>query len=438
MLRPPKGQSGFFALLPLLLLLTFDPRTSPFSSVLHLAPAPDAASRGAVAGPREAGEAGKVTPANAEVTDARARLLGEGWDDPDQIRLRWFGVANFVASFGGHVVLLDGWVPRGVYSGYVPTTVDDLIAVRPEFVYVGHGHIDHMGDVGHIAAATGAKVVASPEACQRAKSDAGDAALVTCVSIIEQSTGRVFSGPPLSDPGLLPPLTDLLGLPWSGPTPWGAVGAPEDSPAGVAVTVIKTKHSVTRLPDVADLRPPLLGPPDPTVILTHPPTAEDVADFTHHASQEAGSTLAYVFRVGDFTLLWHDSSGPLATSAEPGTLEIRKALSGLADVDVEVGGIWEYHQITNGLKDPAAYIAAARPKVFVPTHHDNSFPPFSGPGRAYYGPLVAELGRIPEAARPDLCFIADPDSYRQTLAFTIPEWAGTTKGSVTGCLDMPR
>lgn len=265
-------QSAFFALLPLLLLLSFDPDANPFSRFLGVAPPPHAGSAASLTGHGDASEAGGASVANpVDVTAARVRLLGEGWNDPDTIRLRWFGVTNFVASLGGHVVLLDGWVPRGLYSGYVPTTVDDLIAVRPEFIYVGHGHIDHMGDVGPIAAATGAKVVAAPEVCQRAKEDAGGPALVTCVSIIERSTGRLFSGPPLSAPGPLPPLTDLLGLPGSGPTPWGAIGAPEESPAGVDVTVIKTKHSVTRLPDVGGLRPPLLGPPDPTVILTPDP-----------------------------------------------------------------------------------------------------------------------------------------------------------------------
>src|SRR5262245_48957395 len=31
----------------------------------------------------------------------------------DRVILSWIGVSSFAASFNGHVVLLDGWIPRG-------------------------------------------------------------------------------------------------------------------------------------------------------------------------------------------------------------------------------------------------------------------------------------------------------------------------------------
>lgn len=98
-----------------------------------------------------------------------------------------------------------------------------------------------------------------------------------------------------------------------------------------------------------------------------------------------------------------------------------------------VGSTWELHQVTNGLKDAREYAEAIRPKVFVPLHHDNAFPPLTADGRAWYDPLVAELERIPASQRPDLCFITDPDNYAAPLAFSTSEWAGTSKAVLAGC-----
>jgi hypothetical protein len=57
----------------------------------------------------------------------RTRLLGQGWDGPGAVRLRWVDVTTFLASFGGHVVELDGWLIEGATSHYAPVGVDDLM-----------------------------------------------------------------------------------------------------------------------------------------------------------------------------------------------------------------------------------------------------------------------------------------------------------------------
>ena len=38
---------------------------------------------------------------------ARTKLLGPGWDNPDVVRIKWVAVTTWLASFGGHVVLLE-------------------------------------------------------------------------------------------------------------------------------------------------------------------------------------------------------------------------------------------------------------------------------------------------------------------------------------------
>src|SRR5688500_18010494 len=105
--------------------------------------------------PVAAGAAGPKAPAlSAESIAVRTRVFGvetvdrrTGQVGRDRVVLSWFGVAGYAASFRGHVVLLDAWVPRGEYSGYVPVTPEELAALRPEYVFIGHVHFDHAADL---------------------------------------------------------------------------------------------------------------------------------------------------------------------------------------------------------------------------------------------------------------------------------------------------
>jgi L-ascorbate metabolism protein UlaG (beta-lactamase superfamily) len=338
-----------------------------------------------------------------------------------------------LASFGGGVVLLDAWVAEGTMSGYVPVSVSDLIAARPQYIYVGHGHFDHMGHVSRIAQATGAKVVGTAEHCRVARAGASRPELVSCVPVLD-AAGRPFSAGELVGTGPLPSVGSLLGPNLRRGTAWGTIGTPAEGPAGLGVRVIMSKHSGTRPPDPADPRPPASQVPNPSPVIGHLPGPMDAVEFAIQAADSEAGTLAYLFTIGDLSLLWHDSSGPLAYPGEDGAAEIRAALRSLGKVDVEVGAILEYHQVTNGLKDVRAYVEAARPKVFVPTHHDNFLPPVTAEGRAYYRALVAELGRIPSRRRPYLCFITDPESYRAPLSLTASQRAGAAVGVISGCL----
>lgn len=144
--------------------------------------------------------------------EARSRLLGPGWDDPNEVRFRWVDVTTFLVSFGGLVVEFDGWAIEGGVSGYAPVTVDDLVAARPEYIYAGHGHVDHMGHVGRIAEATGAKVVGTTEHCAVARSDASRPEEVSCIFVVDRQTGEPFDGAKTSSLGSLPDARPLV--PW--------------------------------------------------------------------------------------------------------------------------------------------------------------------------------------------------------------------------------
>ena len=68
----------------------------------------------------------------------------------------------------------------------------------------------------------------------------------------------------------------------------------------------------------------------------------------------------------------------------------------------------------------------ARPKIFVPQHHDNWAPGVSTRGEKYQPEVEAELAKIPEDTRPILRFISDPQDYvrPEVLTFDIdaPFW----------------
>jgi len=329
--------------------------------------------------------------------EARKRFFGpENVSDTGEVRadrviLSWFGVTNFAAAIGGNVVLLDAWVPRGEYSGYVPTSPGELATLEPSHIFLGHGHFDHAADAAEIALASGATIVGTPEQCDQARDQAG--AELPCVTPVE--------------PG----------------APFGAMATLDDLLDGVDITVVKHVHSAAEPPDPSDPHTPTAPPPDAKAVVFHLPAPQDTAHLLEHLPDAEAGTLLWQFRVGDFSLTWHDSSGPLPEQA-PHVLDVLR--DDLPATDVELGAIMGFNQITNGLRDPRLYTEALAPKIFVPQHHDNWAPGVSTRGENYQPEVEAELAKIPEDSRPILRFISDPQDYvrPEVLTFDIdsPFW----------------
>jgi L-ascorbate metabolism protein UlaG (beta-lactamase superfamily) len=363
--------------------------------------------------------------AAAESTDAtRTRLLGQGWDSPDAVRLRWISITTWLASFGGHVVLFDSSVMDYLAQPEPGTdfvSLDDVIAARPEFIYQGHGHIDHLRHAAEIAAATGARLVGSKDHCDVTKRQADlkgiGAGKIHCVAVRE-ADGAEFTG------------NDTYVLPVEpGTTPFGTRGKPDDGPPGLEVTAVKIKHTQMRpYPDT------LVGPEgyeaDPSPYSDAPPTPQSTLEVALYFDREGGSLL-YVFRYGDLTIANHDSTGPL-TSPEPGRAAIRSALQALGAqdrVDIEIGAIAELQNYTNGLVDAQRYAEAIGAKVFFPQHHGNWNPPATSRAAAYYEPWRRRMAEIPADRRPALCFVTEAN---RATAFALrpSDWAGDASGPV--------
>jgi L-ascorbate metabolism protein UlaG (beta-lactamase superfamily) len=326
----------------------------------------------------------------AEVIAARRHFFGVRNVDPrtgrvreDRVILSWFGVSNFAMAIGGKVVLLDAWVPRGAHTGYVPTSPGELAALRPRAIFIGHAHFDHAADAVPISLASSAPLVGTAEHCAELQ-DRAPAAPVHCIEAL---------------PAGVPPGTR----------------SPVDLFRGIEVLAMKNLHSAVTGPDGYHV--PVLPFPG-TAFLEHPATPEDMLDTLGHLPDAEGGSVLYRFRIAGFTLVWHDTSGPVVESG-PTALD---ALRGLRQVDVQVGAIQGFNQYTNGMRDPRTYIEALRPRIFVPSHHDDWAFGITARGERYRPFLRDELALIGDGVRPRVRFISDPQDYvdPRAVRFRLP------------------
>lgn len=320
-------------------------------------------------------------PGSARTVRARQRFFGADAVDAetgavraDRVVLSWVGCTTYAVAIGGTVLLLDAWVPRLTSSGYVPATAQELADLRPEAIFIGHGHFDHAGDAGRIAQACGAVVHGTAE---------------HCAAIQTQVSDPTFATVPLGDVD----------------TP---IGERHEFTVGtVAVTAIRHLHSAPVAPDRTDPSSPFFPVPELCAIVRHPPTLGDVLQNVPRLGDAEGGVLLYQLRVPGFTMVWHDSAGPLTEKAP----HVYEVLADLPSTDLHIGAIQGYNQITNGLRDPRRYIEAIAPTLFVPTHHDNWLPGLTAGAANYDPPLRTELDRIPAGHRPELRTLHDPDDY---------------------------
>lgn len=329
-------------------------------------------------------------PSEARTIAARKRFFGDDTVDPetgavraDRVVLSWVGCTTYAAAIGGSVFLLDAWVPRLTSSGYVPATPQDLADLRPEAIFIGHGHFDHAGDAGRIAQASGAVVHGTAE---------------HCAAIRAQVSEPTFPIAALGDAD----------------TP---IGERHDFTVGiVSVTAIRHLHSAPTAPDRSDPASPFFPMPELRTLVQHPPTLYGVLQSLPRLRDAENGVVLYQFRVAGFTLVWHDSAGPLTEKA-PHVFEVFEAL---APTDVHIGAIQGFNQLTNGLRDPRRYIETLRPKLFVPSHHDNWLPGLTASAATYDTPLHAELARLAPDRRPELRALHDPVDYLSPQRLTFP------------------
>src|SRR3954454_2333231 len=89
----------------------------------------------------------------------------------DKVIASWATNTTYVTSILGRVVLLDSFIQRPelptvpIDRRMSPVLPQDFIDVRPEAIFLGHGHGDHADNAAYIAKWTNAVIYASPETC---------------------------------------------------------------------------------------------------------------------------------------------------------------------------------------------------------------------------------------------------------------------------------
>lgn len=339
----------------------------------------------------------------ADVQAARDRILGPNATDPRYVKLWWFGVSSFIASAGGHLFLFDAWEIVGLHADYVPIGREELAALKPEAILIGHGHFDHAADAGYVAGRTGAVVVGSEEICDVAKEDAardGNENNFRC--LITGTASRPA-------PGVIQSVRLWSDLP--------------------AVSILQHIHSAAT-PELQDPGTPLIFIPDLVTFLLYLNTdPQEAANFIPTLQDPQGGTWAYHIRVGNFSLLWHDSVGPI-NDGNPSAAEIQQALDSFPGcVDVQVGAIVGFNQPLNGLRDPRLYVQHAHPRVALPSHHDAWAPVVGGGAASYENGWRAEIASLEHP--PELDYLRDPEDYLRVRAYRIsdPIWAQPMPGS---------
>jgi hypothetical protein len=114
-----------------------------------------------------------LAAADPEMIAARQKFFGfenvdavTGDVDKNKIVVSWLGHITAAVSIRGRVIMLDTYIPRlEVTPGRTPFVIKDVVDLRPEAAFIGHGHGDHADNAVFIAAKTGMTLYMTPEAC---------------------------------------------------------------------------------------------------------------------------------------------------------------------------------------------------------------------------------------------------------------------------------
>src|SRR5262245_23798239 len=119
-------------------------------------------------------------PADPDLIRARTLIFGvdnvdpkTGEVDSSKVIVTWITNASYAASVKGRIVLLDTYVDRAeTVPGRAPFVVEDLLSLRPEAIFLGHGHFDHADNAAWLAGNLGIPIYASAETCAAMQVDA--------------------------------------------------------------------------------------------------------------------------------------------------------------------------------------------------------------------------------------------------------------------------
>jgi L-ascorbate metabolism protein UlaG (beta-lactamase superfamily) len=273
-------------------------------------------------------------------------LGGKSNPGADEVTIRWFGTACFEIAFGDKVLLLDNYYERAPHNRELGFGVDDV--KRADLLLIGHPHHDHVADTVRVAQQTGARAVIAPIGADYLLEHGLDSA-------------QVVSAPGLGDGQLL-------------------------SEDGYSVRVLHGFHldiAVTPEQSVkwgefrqirSDLENDLL---DRHVTDHETQFAREIAARGVHTPEvNTEGTLTYVIDIDGFKIAYRDSGGAISD-------EEQKYFSSIPGVDLAILSINGLPHVSRHLEEVFLPLARLyKPRVLVPSHHDQLWTAFGDQGLA--------------------------------------------------------
>ena len=395
----------------------------------------------AVAGDDE-GEGGRVDHAGVV---ARQKIFGienvdarTGRVRDDKVIFSWITNASFAASVKGRIVLLDTFVTRlEVTQGRTPFVIQDLVDLRPEALFIGHGHFDHADNAAYISKLTGATIYASPETCDNMQLDAarifGAGTRVNCVSITSRGS---IPGSQIITIRQLEPVATIKAFKHLHSTNT----VPQD-PSFPPVVIHQPVNGQCETPcNIADSR-------DASMFPAGTPLSHVLDISTARTGQGGPISILYHFKVhgdNEFTFAWHNTTGalregcalpnnlpppaPPGTPSQPGQdangcfgravgQRLAEVMESLRPTDVQIGSVVSLGFGINGERDIVDYNTHIAPKVFIPDHTTAvAVESSSLEWKVGYLRVQDAMG-IARDQRPQLMWLVDPNDYLRPLVF---------------------
>ncbi|MBC8055509.1 MAG: hypothetical protein H7Y61_02895 [Rhizobiales bacterium] len=333
----------------------------------------------------------------------------------DRVIISWLTTTTFAVAANGKVFMMDAFindddVVAAPARKRTPTGLQELVDLKPEWIFIGHGHGDHTDYIANVAYRSGATIFGAAEHCASMQRDAvaqfGAGQSVKCTAVLA-------AGVPIG--------TKAMDLPFLKPA--------------LCLNVMRHLHGAATPADTS-IPPNGIGFRD----------GEDPREFALWGSGAAafpavrttggaGGDLAvlYHFTVPGpraFSLSVYDSVGPYKELAP----NLITELSAWPATDVLLGAVSGANNPTNGMRDAAIYVRDMGPKLFVPTHHDESQRrrgAAGSSGELWKRNLVTSMTHIgiPAEKQPEVRWLNDPYDYIRPSLLTFdpasPRWAKT-------------
>ena len=333
----------------------------------------------------------------------------------DRVIISWLTTTTFAVAANGKVFMMDAFINDDDVIApparkRTPTGLQELVDLKPDWIFIGHGHGDHTDYVANIAYRTKATVFGAAEHCAQMQRDAaaqfGAGQTVSCTAVLA-------AGVPIG--------TKAMNLPFLKPA--------------LCLNAIRHLHGAATPADTSI--PPngieFRAGEDPREFALWGTGAAAFPAVRTTGGAGGDLNVLYQFTVPGpraFSLSIYDSVGPYKELAP----NLIAELSAWPATDVLIGAVSGANNPTNGMRDAAIYVRDLQPKVFIPSHHDESQRRRGAAGSS--GELwkrnmltsMTNIG-IPAAQQPEVRWLNDPYDYIRPSLLTFdpssPRWAKT-------------